>query len=66
MGPREGRAPGKAGPWGGVGVGGSQGLLLVGADPPGSPSSTDKGSAGRWLADTMALCPPMGAVPSVM
>lgn len=40
--------------------------LPVGAGPSGSPSSTDKVSAGRWLACTVAPCPPMGAMPSVM
>ena len=34
--------------------------------PSREPAPTEEGSAGRWLADTVAWCPPMGAVPSVM
>lgn len=41
--------------------------LLLGSDSPESPSrAACEGSAGRRLTNTVAGCPPMGAVPSVM
>ena len=42
------------------------GPFLMGTDPPGSLSPTDTGSVGRWLACTVAGCPPMGSAPSMM
>ena len=61
--------PGRAGPGGeGMVVGGLLGVWATpgGRRSPWQPSPAGKGSAGRWLANTVARCPPMGAVPSVM
>ena len=62
--------PGRAGSGGeGMGIRELLGVWAIPGgrrSPPWEPAPTEEGSAGRWLADMVARCPPMGAVPSVM